>query len=113
MISKGCEGFVDVRFSVVVTFLPFSHIGYSRPNCPLTFFSASSMRARFSGFLKSIKGSFVNSETWTTCSPVPMPASPPPSIHTAYMPPQTPHHLPACAPTPPPLYPPNSPPPLR
>ena len=63
MISDGREGFVDVRFSVVVTFCPFSHIGYSRPNSAFTFFSASSIRERFSGFVKSIKASLVNSET--------------------------------------------------
>ena len=63
IISIGCEGFVDVRFSVVVTFLPLSHIGYSRPNSAFTFFSASCMRVRFSGFVKSINGSLVNSET--------------------------------------------------
>src|SRR6266436_6326255 len=57
MISIGCEGFVEVRFSVVVTFFPLSHIGYSRP---------------ISGFVKSINGSLVNSETWTICSAVAM-----------------------------------------
>jgi len=61
--SAGREGFVDVRFSVVVTFFPFSHIGYSRPNSAFTFFNASSIRERFSAFVKSINGSFVNSET--------------------------------------------------
>src|SRR6266853_5813369 len=72
IISKGCEGFVDVRFSVVITFCPLSHIGYSRPNSAFTFFSASSIRVRFSVFEKSIKGSLVNSETWTICSAVAM-----------------------------------------
>src|SRR5260370_13233818 len=75
MIYIGCEGFVDVRFSVVITFFPFSHIGYSRPNSAFTFLSASCMRARFSGFVKSINGSLVNSETWTTCSAVAIAAS--------------------------------------
>src|SRR5258708_21455643 len=30
------------------------------------------MRERFSAFVKSMNGSFVNSETWTTCSAVAM-----------------------------------------
>src|SRR5713226_2432705 len=75
MISIGCEGFVEVRFSVVVTFFPLSHIGYSRPNSAFTFFSASCVRARFSAFVKSINGSLVNSETWTICSAVAMAGS--------------------------------------
>ncbi len=75
IISIGCEGFVEVRFSAVVTFFPLSHIGYSRPNSAFTFFSASCMRERFSGFVKSINGSLVNSETWTICSAVAMAGS--------------------------------------
>src|SRR5438477_361052 len=75
MTSDGREGLVEVRLSVVVTFCPLSHIGYSRPNSDFTFLSASPMRERFSGFVKSIKGSLVNSETWTVCSAVAMAGS--------------------------------------
>src|SRR5579864_9696187 len=39
------------------------YMGYSRPNSAATFFSASSMRLRFSGREKSMNGSFTNSET--------------------------------------------------
>src|SRR6266436_7423129 len=90
MISVGREGFVDVLFSVVVTFFPFSHIGYSRPNSAFTFFSASSIRARFSAFVKSINGSFVNSETCTTCSAVAMTPSSSISNHPILLRPETP-----------------------
>src|SRR5260370_41723874 len=63
MTCKGCEGFVEAFFSVVMTFWPAMYIGYSRPSSPATFFSASSIRLRFSGREKSINGSFTNSET--------------------------------------------------
>src|SRR5437016_8818010 len=76
MTSNGREGFVEVRFSLVVTFCPLSHMGYSQPNSDFTFFSASSMRERFSGFEKSMNGSLVNSETWTVCSAVAMAVPP-------------------------------------
>src|SRR5260370_34613351 len=39
------------------------YIWYSRPSSASTFFSASSIRLRFSGREKSINGSFTNSET--------------------------------------------------
>src|SRR5436309_1386397 len=68
--SDGREGFVELRLPGVVTFCPPSHIGYSRPNSDFTFFSASSMRLRFSGFEKSINGSLVNSDIGSFCSAV-------------------------------------------
>src|SRR6476646_3664503 len=70
----GCEGLVEVRFSAVITFWPPLYMGYSRPNSEATFFRASSMALRFSGFEESIKGSFVNSETWIFASAVAMAA---------------------------------------
>src|SRR5580693_9418164 len=51
-------------------FSPPMYIGYSRPNSEATFFSASSMALRFSGFEKSTNGSFVNSERWILASAV-------------------------------------------
>src|SRR5260370_38194697 len=63
MTCKGCEGFVEAFFPVVMTFCPPMYMGYSRPSSPATFFSASSIRLRFSGREKSINGSFTNSET--------------------------------------------------
>src|SRR5580692_639785 len=68
----GCEGFVEVRFDVVMTFCPPMYMGYSRPNSEATFFNASSMALRFSGFDKSTKGSFVNSVMWIFASAVAM-----------------------------------------
>src|SRR5271156_5320500 len=68
----GCEGFVEGRFCVVMTFCPAMYMGYSRPNSEATFFSASSMALRFSGFEKSTNGSLVNSETWIFASAVAM-----------------------------------------
>src|SRR5580692_2923651 len=67
---EGCEGLVELRFCAVVTFWPPMYIGYSRPNSEATFFSASSMALRFSGFEKSTKGSLVNSERWILASAV-------------------------------------------
>src|ERR1700688_754867 len=72
MTCEGCEGLVDVRFSAVITFWPPMYIGYSRPNSEATFFSASSMALRFSGFEKSMNGSLENSETWIFASAVAM-----------------------------------------
>src|SRR5215472_2551851 len=68
--SDGREGLVELRLLGVVTFRPPRHIGYSRPNSDFTFFSASSMRLRFSGFEKSINGSLANSEMCGFCSAV-------------------------------------------
>src|SRR5215472_9171938 len=68
--SEGREGFVELRFSGVVTFLPPSQIGYSWPNSDSTFFNASSIRLRFSGLEKSMNGSLVNSEMCSFCSAV-------------------------------------------
>src|SRR5207248_11196325 len=68
--SDGREGFVELRLPGVVTFCPPSHMGYSRPNSDFTFFSASSMRLRFSGLEKSMNGSLVNSEMCGFCSAV-------------------------------------------
>src|SRR5713101_1525142 len=48
------------------------YMGYSRPNSPATFLSASSMRLRFSGREKSRNGSFTNSETCGFVSAVAM-----------------------------------------
>src|SRR5690349_6027916 len=45
-------------------------MGYSWPNSDFTFFSASSMRLRFSGLEKSMNGSSVNSEMCSFCSAV-------------------------------------------
>src|SRR5215510_12040952 len=70
MTSEGREGLVELRFSGVVTFCPPSHIGYSWPNSDFTFFSASSMRLRFSGLEKSMNGSLVNSDMCSFCSAV-------------------------------------------
>src|SRR5690349_24824038 len=70
MTSDGREGFVELRFSGVVTFCPPSHMGYSRPNSDFIFLSASSMRLRFSGLEKSMNGSLVNSEMCSFCSAV-------------------------------------------
>src|SRR6266849_1051564 len=60
MTWDGREGFVEVRFSDVVTFFPPIHMGYSRPNSEATFFSASSIFWRFSGLVKSGKWSLVS-----------------------------------------------------
>src|SRR5208282_1346586 len=72
MTCDGCDGLVEVRFSAVMTFWPPMYIGYSRPNSEATFFSASSMALRFSGFEKSMNGSLENSETWIFASAVAM-----------------------------------------
>src|SRR5271155_1571130 len=71
----GCEGFVEGRFCVVMTFCPPMYMGYSRPNSEATFFSASSIALRFSGFEKSTKGSLVNSDIWIFASAVAMAGS--------------------------------------
>src|SRR5215472_6489616 len=68
--SDGREGLLELRLLGVITFCPPSHIGYSRPNSAFTFFSASSMRLRFSGFEKSINGSLANSDMCGFCSAV-------------------------------------------
>src|SRR5262245_17765856 len=70
--SEGREGFVELRLSAVVTFLPPSQMGYSRPNSDFTFARASSMRLRFSGLEKSMNGSLVNSDMCSFCSAVAM-----------------------------------------
>src|SRR6267154_2098523 len=70
MACEGCEGFVDVFFSVVITFWPAMYMGYSRPNSAATLASACSMRLRFSGREKSRNGSFTNSENWGLVSAV-------------------------------------------
>src|SRR6266702_2615055 len=64
MTCEGREGFVEWRLSLVVTFWPPSQMGYSWPNSEATFFSASSMRARFSGLEKSMKGSLVKKQLY-------------------------------------------------
>ena len=55
---------------MVMIFLPAIHMGYSRPNSEATFFRASSIFLRLSGFEKSIKGSLVNSGTCSLASAV-------------------------------------------
>src|ERR1700758_141514 len=61
MISFGFEGFAEVILSVVMRFWPAITSGYSRPNMDFTWRSASSIALRFSGFEKSVNGSFTNS----------------------------------------------------
>src|ERR1700719_767893 len=61
MISFGFDGFADVILSVVMRFCPAITSGYSRPNMDFTWRSASSIALRFSGFEKSVNGSFTNS----------------------------------------------------
>src|SRR5215213_9828521 len=56
-----CDGLIDSNVFRPVIRSPPMTIGYSRPNSPFTFSSAASMAARFSGFEKSVSGSFVNS----------------------------------------------------
>src|SRR5580692_1391413 len=55
-----------------MTLWPPMYMGYSRPNSEATFFRASSMALRFSGFEKSMNGSLENSETWIFASAVAM-----------------------------------------
>src|ERR1700720_1897558 len=61
MISFGFEGFADVILSVVMRFCPAITSGYSRPNMDFTWRNPSSIALRFSGFEKSVNGSFTNS----------------------------------------------------
>src|SRR5262245_14422633 len=58
---EGCDGLLDLIFSVVFTSWPFIYIGYSRPNSLATFCNAACIAARFSVLLKSTKGSLLNS----------------------------------------------------
>ena len=52
---------MDLILSVVVIFFPSITSGYSRPNIPFTWRSASSIALRFSGLVKSMNASFRNS----------------------------------------------------
>src|SRR5262249_17490275 len=72
----GCDGFVDLIFSAVFTSWPLMYIGYSRPNSLATFLSAASIAARFSAFVKSTKGSLVNSVFCSFASAVAIRPSP-------------------------------------
>src|SRR5215469_12388257 len=68
----GCEGFVDLIFSLLRTSSPPMYIGYSRPNSDATFFSAVSIAALFSGLEKFTNGSLVNSGLCSLTSAVAM-----------------------------------------